>query len=324
MPPLGTHGHTARLPLAEHVIKNAARHRSVTDGTDFPPILIEAGRQPCSVLSARASGRPEGPRRPEASQARLHAYQAVPRFSHLADQGRPSAKTRVCHYAGSGGGWCRPAGRDPRTQLRPTRPWPARRVGIVEDGDQESLRVEDQWPTTSSMVLLGHARGPGDFVCALGVVPSCPVTGLGRISGTADRPLVGTGGPCSRASRRRRVLPVPAHPRGLGGYLAIALVRAGSRGGAAALVAARSRSSSTPDRAMNVIAPLAPKTEYWRSTSMPVAVVTVQPSAHSSGIAAAHTRRWPGGRGAGTPGWRRSRPAARRAGGGRPAIGRCR
>src|SRR6266508_4158185 len=45
-------------------------------------------------------------------------------------------------------------------------------------------------------------------------------------------------------------------PAVLGGYRANALVGAGCKGGGAAgLVAARSRSSSTPDRAMNVIAP---------------------------------------------------------------------
>jgi hypothetical protein len=40
---------------------------------------------------------------------------------------------------------------------------------------------------------------------------------------------------------------------------------------------------------MKVIAPKAPKTAYWRSTSTPAAAVTVQPSAHNSGMAAAHT-----------------------------------
>ena len=40
---------------------------------------------------------------------------------------------------------------------------------------------------------------------------------------------------------------------------------------------------------MKVIAPKAPKTAYWRSTPTPAAAVTVQPSAHSGGMAAAHT-----------------------------------
>src|SRR4029079_5075068 len=35
---------------------------------------------------------------------------------------------------------------------------------------------------------------------------------------------------------------------------------------------------------MKVIAPKAPKTAYWRSTPIPAAVVTAQPSAHSGGM----------------------------------------
>src|SRR4029077_6074704 len=64
--------------------------------------------------------------------------------------------------------------------------------------------------------------------------------------------------------------------------------RCGGDGGVG--VAARSRSSTIPDRAMKVIAPKAPKTAYWRSTPIPAAVVTAQPRAHSSGMAAAHAQ----------------------------------
>jgi hypothetical protein len=32
-------------------MKNATRHGSVTDGTDYPPILVEAGREAGSVPS---------------------------------------------------------------------------------------------------------------------------------------------------------------------------------------------------------------------------------------------------------------------------------
>jgi hypothetical protein len=41
---------------------------------------------------------------------------------------------------------------------------------------------------------------------------------------------------------------------------------------------------------MTVIAPKAPKTAYWLSTPAPATAVTVQPSAHSSDMAATHTQ----------------------------------
>ncbi len=41
---------------------------------------------------------------------------------------------------------------------------------------------------------------------------------------------------------------------------------------------------------MKVTAPKAPKTAYWRSTSIPAAAVTVQPSAHSTAAAVPQER----------------------------------
>jgi hypothetical protein len=43
-------------------------------------------------------------------------------------------------------------------------------VGVLQDGDQESLRVEEQRPIPSTRVLVGHARGPGNLVCTHGNV----------------------------------------------------------------------------------------------------------------------------------------------------------
>src|SRR5215211_199853 len=60
-------------------------------------------------------------------------------------------------------------------------------VGVLEDGDQETLGVEDQRPFTSRRVLVGHARRPDDFVFTHGSAASSVVPAV-----------VGTGGPGSR------------------------------------------------------------------------------------------------------------------------------
>ena len=53
-------------------------------------------------------------------------------------------------------------------------------VGVFQDGDQESLGVEEQRPFTSRRVLVGHARWPGDLVRRHGTVSFCRLTGPRR------------------------------------------------------------------------------------------------------------------------------------------------